>query len=58
MPSKQNRPREEEDQRLLEMEAAGRPNYSIAAALRRSIGGVEAGLPIVLRTKSVSNIGH
>jgi hypothetical protein len=45
-----NRWTPEEDQRLLQLQAAGRSNLSIAAKFRRSIGSVRGRLAI-LRTK-------
>jgi DNA-binding NarL/FixJ family response regulator len=46
----------EEDKRLLELQAAGKSNVSIAAALRRSIGSVLGRLSILkVREKFISN---
>jgi DNA-binding NarL/FixJ family response regulator len=46
----------EEDKRLLELQAAGKSNVSIAAALRRSIGSVLGRLSVLkVREKFVRN---
>jgi hypothetical protein len=59
MPTQQNKPWTEEDDRLLmEMRAAGRSTFSICAALKRSSGAVKARIAVVrARVQAQANAG-